>query len=134
MESKIALIHVLTATDETSQDWADLKLFLHLLGRRKKNSSLLDLSASPQVKIAVQQSYTKEDCFTTFCTERKSGLLRNQWPRHRAPISNRIEESVVRTGRAIPRYPTSNEHYLANLPADRPVRRCGGASFIQSFG
>ena len=54
VESKISLIHVLTATDETSQVWAVLKLFLHLLRkkkeRRKMNSSPLDLSASPQVK------------------------------------------------------------------------------------
>ena len=51
LESKIFLIHVLTASDETSQVWAVLKLFcIFLEERKKKNLSLLDLSASPQVK------------------------------------------------------------------------------------
>ena len=39
----------MTATDETSEVWAVLKLFLHLFGkkeRKKENSSLLDPSAS----------------------------------------------------------------------------------------
>ena len=48
----IPFIHVLTATDETSEVWAVLKLFLHLSGKKEEeNSSLLDLSASPQVKM-----------------------------------------------------------------------------------
>ena len=51
VESKIALIHVLTATEETSQAQAVLKHFCIFL-ERKKNSSPLDLSALPQVKIS----------------------------------------------------------------------------------
>ena len=53
VESKIPFIHVLTATEETSQVGAGLKLFSSSKKkkeRRKKNLSLLDLSASPQVK------------------------------------------------------------------------------------
>ena len=56
MERKISLIHVLAVTEETSEVWAVLKLFLHLSGRkkeRKMNLSLLDLSAMPQVTISV---------------------------------------------------------------------------------
>ena len=64
VESKIALIHVLIAIEETSQAQAVLKLFLHLVGRkkreRKKNSSLIDLSASPQVKMLVD--FLQEHC------------------------------------------------------------------------
>ena len=51
---KISLTHVLTATEETSQVGVVLKLFSSSKKRkerRKKNLSLLDLSASPQVKM-----------------------------------------------------------------------------------